>query len=346
MATFSTNQNRNLYVVNAVGDPTAQDAKVGTIQFKSTPEGEIFGVYLGAGGITRTDLIKVKNIRWSKGSTYADLRRGLQKWEVSLNDQLNDGDVIGKQEYILRFTLREYGAMTPESYINKYGYVYATTGMSTSDFYKAMLASLKQAFKNSEIEYFTFKLDNDSTPTKIIIQEVEQPWVLGTRSSDPIYTQIDTAIVTAEDGESSHWGIVKKVASDTFVNDGHKMADLEYFCMGERGDFYRNMRWPYVIHTQYLVDPSKEYNVVDMHHFFQGEGVDNQASEKDITFVVPAEGDTAAAKIVLANSLITAINTATGETTVKALVAPAQRMAARSEKAESTVEEVPANQDE
>ena len=44
--------------------------------------------------------------------------------------------------------------------------------------------------------------------------------------------------------------------------------------------------------------------------------MDNQASEKDITFVVPAEGDTAAAKIVLANSLITAINTATDRKSV------------------------------
>lgn len=346
MAVFSTNQNRNLYVVTAIGDPTAGGAKVGTIQFKATQDGEIYGMYLGAGGLTRTDLIKVKNIRYGKGSTYADLRRGLQKWEVALDSAVNKGDLIPKQEYLIRMTIREYGAMSPESYIQKYGYVLATTGMSTSDFYKKMVESLNTAFKNESIQYFKFSLDNNSTPTKIIIEEVEQPWQLGVKSSDPIYAQIETDMVTTAEGESVQWGKTTKVASTSFIDDGHLIADLEYFCMGERGDVYRNMGWPNVVNTTYLVDPSKEYNVVDIHHFFQGEGVSCQASEKDITFAVPAEGDTAAAKIVLANSLITAINKATRETTIAALTAPSTEYALMtSQETTGEPEETSAKQD-
>jgi hypothetical protein len=74
--------------------------------------------------------------------------------------------------------------------------------------------------------------------------------------------------------------------------------------MGERGDQYRNMGWPNVIPTQYLVDASKEYNVLELHHAFTDQGVNSYRSEKDITIV--AEDAT------VLNALINAINTAAG----------------------------------
>lgn len=311
---FSTNQVRQLYVITAIGDPNAASAKVGTMQFKRDQEGNMFGTYLGAGGITRTDLIKSTNIRYAKASSFKQLRRGLQKWEVSLSPDVNGGDILPKREYLLRITIREFGSMSPESYINKYGSVYGRTGMSTSDFYKQMVASLKNAFSDRDIQYFKFSLDNDAAPTKIIIEEVKQPWVLGTKSSDPIYAQIESDVVVDDEGEHLQWGDTKVVKPTSFVNNGENIADLEYFTMGERGDVYRNVGWPHVIKTQYLVDPSKQYNVIDIHHYFADEGVFCEASEKDMTFVIPAEGDTDAAKIALANQVITAFNAASGIT--------------------------------
>lgn len=314
MATYSTNQVRQLYVITAVGDPKADNAKVGTMQFKKDQDGNVYGIYLGAGGITRTDLIKDSNIRYAKASSFKKLRRGLQKWEVSLNADVNGGDILAKREYLLRVTIREFGAMSPESYITKYGTVYGRTGMSTSDFYKQMLQSLKDAFKAGDVSYFKFSLDNDSAPTKIIIEESEQPWVLGVKSSDPIYAQIDAGMVVDDEGEQLQWGTTRKVAPTSFVNNGHEIADMEYFYMGERGDIYRNVGFPRVIHTQYLVDPSKEYNVIDIHHYYTDEGVFCQASEKDMTFVIPADGDTDEAKIALANQVLTAFNAQAGIT--------------------------------
>ena len=74
--------------------------------------------------------------------------------------------------------------------------------------------------------------------------------------------------------------------------------------MGERGDQYRNMGWPNVIPTKYLVDPSKEYDVLNIHYFYQGDGISVQKSEKDIQIVVPRPGEKDYTNI---NALIAAI---------------------------------------
>lgn len=346
MAMYSTNQVRNLYVVNAVGDPMAENAVVGTMQIKKTDEGEVYGLYKGAGGITRTDLIKVSSIRQAKTNSYDELKRPLQKWEVSLAQDVNGGAPIAKQEYLLRVIIKEYGSMSPESYLTKYGQVYVTPGMAASDFYKKMVQSLNDAFKAYDIQYFKFSLDDNSSATKIIIEEQAQPWVLGLKSSDPIYADFVTDMVTTNDGEHMQWGVTKRVAPTSFVKNGHQIADLEYFCMGERGDVYRMVGFPYVRHTDYLVDPSKEYNVLNLHFYYTDEGVFCQASEKEMQLVFPADGDTPATKIALANSFVTAFNAATGATTANPLTAPAAKEVLKAApKSSKTQETLPASED-
>ncbi len=117
-----------------------------------------------------------------------------------------------------------------------------------------------------------------------------------------------------DNGDERIWGVVKKVASTNSIPDGHKIADLEYFCMGERGDIYRMVGFPYVIHTKYLVDPTIKYNVIDIHYAYIGSNESVQKSEKDITIVVPKVGANNQTSNGLANSIITAINKATGLT--------------------------------
>lgn len=74
--------------------------------------------------------------------------------------------------------------------------------------------------------------------------------------------------------------------------------------MGERGDQYRYMGYPNYIPTKYLVDPEKEYHVLDIHYAYTDEGTHSYRSEKDLS-VVSADAATM-------NSIITAIATATG----------------------------------
>ena len=58
--------------------------------------------------------------------------------------------------------------------------------------------------------------------------------------------------------------------------------------MAERGDMFRNMGWPHNIDVKYMVDPTKEYDVLDIHYAYSGDGVQVHKSEKDITLVTSA----------------------------------------------------------
>lgn len=154
--------------------------------------------------------------------------------------------------------------------------------------------------------------------TGISIEEIEQPWVLGTKSSSPLLFKVATAEVTAS-GLDVLWGVVTKVASTTSVGNGKVTADMEYFYMGERADLYRNVGFPLVVPTAYLVDATKEYNFIDVDYFYAGIGNEVQHSEKQLTLVIPAVGANHAAKIALANTIIEAINTAYGSTLIAVL---------------------------
>lgn len=144
--------------------------------------------------------------------------------------------------------------------------------------------------------------------TGIIIEEAEQDWVLGTmpQAFIPFTPQFLTITV---DGEDRLWGVATVVTPTNTVPDGHLIADLEYFCMGARGDIYRGMGYPNTIKTTYLVDPTQKYDVLDIHYFYTGSNESVQKSEKTITLVAVDYGSHTAM-----NALIDAINTASGLT--------------------------------
>lgn len=149
--------------------------------------------------------------------------------------------------------------------------------------------------------------------TGLIIEELEQPWYLGTMQQERVAFEVQPTTVMVDDFERV-WGEVTELDSTTSVKNGKTVADLEYFCMGERGDQYRMMGWPNVVYTKYLVDPSKEYNVVDIQYAYQGDAEDIQKSPKYITLLIPKVGVNDAAGNALANVIIGAINTAAGTT--------------------------------
>lgn len=147
----------------------------------------------------------------------------------------------------------------------------------------------------------------------LIVEEAPQEWILGTFPQVPVnFTLMPDSIVV--NGDDRIWGLVEKQASTNNIPDGHKIADLEYFCMGERGDVYRMMGFPNVIRTKYLVDPDLKYNTIDIHYAYVGPNEAVQKSEKDITIVVPKVGDSNKVSNRLTNGIITAINSATGLT--------------------------------
>lgn len=340
MATFSTNQVRQLYVatnVETAKHVLASDT-AGTIAVKSdTSKNHLYFEYKGADNLMRSDLIDIKNILYAKATDAADMAYGIKSVTVKLDSNVNGGNPVAGEDYILRIAFRQYAGMSDEDQYFKYGMVHAYAGMQADKFYKVLAQSIAKNFSREAVPLIKVEVHSAATKgedgfddkgymevtpsTKdtgaansadsyynvsdidsIRITEVEQPWRLGVMAQTPVYFTVQPVAVLVE-GNDRIWATVTEGTNGT-IGNGKKIADLEYFCMGERGDVYRGIGWPHNIPTTYLVDPTKTYHVFDVHYAYVGDNEAVQKSEKTIT-VVCSNKDAL-------NSLIDAFNLVSG----------------------------------
>lgn len=323
MAAFSVHQVRQLYVANAYKENLAALKNAGDITVAKTNEGDaIYFQYMGALlDKMRSDLIKIENITNLRATRAEDIATKLKGYTLTLDPNINGGQPVAGQDYLLRLAFREYIGMSEADQYFKYGMVHVFPGLKASDFYKEMALSLAANISKDVTALVDIYLYDGATETKVEegvdpksltgtytalrIAEAVQPWHLGTMPQGviPFSVQPTTVLV---DGDQRIWGKVESYDTKAVLPEGQLIADLEYFCMGERGDQYRNMGWPNVIPTKYLVDPSKMYDVINIHYFYQGDGISVQKSEKDIQIVVPRPGEKDYSNI---NAVIAAIKT-------------------------------------
>ena len=320
MATFSVNQVRQLYVATAFKTPhvLASDA-AGSIAVKNdTAKSHLYFEYKGADNLMRSDLIDTKNILYAKATDATAMAHNLKSVTVALDSNVNGGAPVAGQDYILRIAFKQYVGMSDEDQYFKYGMVHAYAGMDASEFYKVLAVSLAKNFSREvvpliKIEIKTASATTEVTPTTkvadltgtytgVVITEVEQPWRLGVMAQTPVYFTVQSVPVTVN-GDERHWATLTESTSGS-IGNGKTIADLEYFCMGERGDMYRQVGWPHNIPTTYLVDPAKAYCVFDIHYAYVGSNESVQKSEKTITIVCADKAEL--------NKVIAAFNTATG----------------------------------
>lgn len=308
MAAFSVHQVRQLYVANAYKNNLNALKDAGDITVvKKDADDSIYFQYKGALlDNMRSDLIKVDNITNLTATKAEDLAIKLKGYSLVLDPKVNGGQPVAGQEYILRLAFREFIGMSEADQYFKYGMVHAYSGLSASDFYKEMALSVAKNLSKditalvdvylydgsveTKVEASTKKESLTGTYTAIRFAEAVQPWHLGTMPQAVIPFEVQPVDVLV-DGDHRIWGKVESYDTKASLPEGQLIADLEYFCMGERGDQYRNMGWPNVIPTKYLVDPSKKYDIINIHYFYQGDGISVQKSEKDIQIVVPRPGE-------------------------------------------------------
>ena len=298
MAVFSVNQVRHLYVANSIGSTAAK----GGIEKVEIGDHFCFK-YNGADGLVRTDLIDRNNLLSVKyvPATEISMKHEALAYDVTILEN----PIVG-QDYILKIYLRNGMGISPDNEYYKNAAVHATTSKTPtkSAFYVQLVKSLVMNFKREASPILNFYLLKGSTQVPVFIDgeektfnvddtgytgvrliEARQDWALGTMSETFVDFEVKCSTITVDSDEVS-WGDVSKVShSNVFWNNGRKIADLEYFCMGDRGDHYRNMGWPNVIRTEYMVDPTKEYNVLDIHYAYVGANESVQKSEKTLTVV-------------------------------------------------------------
>ena len=332
---FSTNQTRQLYVAKVLPTDATPVTNAGDIKVKAdTVKSHLYFEYMGAGGQTRSDLLNIKSISYAKATDAEKLRRPLSKVKIILDPTVNSGNPVAGQDYILKIAFRNYLSLSEEDQSTKFGMVHAVTGMNTSSFYKELILSLVNNFTPEESTFLKFYIETGGTSataagtlaevtkatkpstltgnyTGIVIEEKEQEWILGTYSQRPVNFKVLLGTITS-DGDERTWNVVNKIPSTSFIKNGKTIADMEYFYMGERGDIYRNIGFPNVIPTKYLVDPTVEYNTLDIHFSHQDGGEGVQKSEKDITIVVPKVGASNSVSNKLINDIIAKINSVSG----------------------------------
>lgn len=285
MAVFSTNQNRQLYV--AVASVTQEPATLGDLKISSTDDNKIFFKYLGKGGLLRSDLIDKDSITYARVTKKEELQRKLKQAVISVDAKsLDEGNLIAGQDYIVRIYIHNYLAPGDAHTAIKYGAVHATAGMTPAQFYTKLADSLTKNFSREVTPLLTFTADTNG----VTVKEVVQPWVLGTMAQEVVNFEVVPATILVS-GEEVSWaavnpeGTVDITNNGPVVGNGKKIADLEYFCMGERGDQYRKVAGINALPVEYMVDPTKEYDVLDIHYSFSDTGVNVQKSEKHITIV-------------------------------------------------------------
>ena len=325
MANFSTNQSRHLYVISGYNSSVTDASAVGTIGAVTAIDDlrgkEVMFKYKGVESVLPSDFIQIQNIGYAKAIPASDMITVMKKIEVTLDSTVNSGAPVSGQDYVLSINFKNFFSSGDASQYFKDAAVHATASMSASDFYKAMVNSLNAAFSRepgatkTSNPYLTFSVDNTTTATKIIIEEKPQEWALGTKKARRIMFDIFCSTIYTG-GDDVVWGTVtdatptkaNAVVGTNAVGNGQQIADLEWFCMGERGDQYRGVGWPNVISTKYLVDSTQQYHVFELHFAFTDTGVNSYRTEKEITIVAPATAD---GKTAL-NGFIGAFNTATG----------------------------------
>ena len=342
---YSVNQVRQLYVAKALKTtPVLASDAAGSIAVKNdTAKNHLYFEYKGADNLMRSDLIDIKNILYAKATDADDMAHKLKAVTVTLDSEVNAGAPVAGQDYILRIVFKQYVGMSDEDQYFKYGMVHAYAGMDADEFYKVLALSIAKNFSREVVPLIKVEVHSAGTTSKggfdsagymvvtpttkdngksdttnpyyatdtlvtdidsIRITEVEQPWRLGVMAQTPVYFTVQPVAVMVNSDERI-WATVTEGTNGT-IGNGKEIADLEYFCMGERGDMYRGIGFPNNIVTTYLVDPTKTYYTFDIHYAYVGNNESVQKSEKDITIVCSDKTEF--------NKIVTAFNTATGLT--------------------------------
>ena len=338
MATFSTNQVKQLYVAKAVD---ASLDTIGDIKFFAAGDNQIAAKYVGNDGKVRTDIIDLATLKGKavKASSMA---------EYLENAFIASTSAVAGQDYILKVTLSEFGGMTPEDK----GFILADYTAKTGDAAKDVLAGLAVALANNAakaaynkvINVYVTTAANASTSltlnsnlwaveagadvatvvaygslTAIIVEAAEQPWSLGKNDGARVGIQISSDKILSSGVETSWATVTYNTARPSAqIKNSKKIADLEYFAFGERGDIYRGINWPNNFEFKGLVDPDAAYgyHAIELTFAYQGDAEDIQKSPKEMVIVAPAEGDTTYTVI---NAIAADINSAAGSTVVATL---------------------------
>lgn len=303
MGAYSTNQNRQFYVANTYS-ATPATGTAGVIGLKKTADYIRFP-YVGgdANNVMSSDAIPLKNITYAKLTKATAMVRKLKCATVTISAN----DIIAGETYFVGIKVKNFlmndetskylfsGYAVAASSSTKKGTILGNIALNLFDnlstdannFFKVFLGSTEVTDAN----YDTIKAAcdaNSATYANLAIHEIKQPFRLGACTSDPV----DFEVYTKPAGDlliNNDWATIVYTDQSITVPNSEKVADMEYFYNGERGDMLKMTGFPNNIDVKYIADPKNTagYDLLDIHYFWQGDGTAIVKSEKSITVAMP-----------------------------------------------------------
>lgn len=297
---YTINQVRHFYVANSVKDSITagprkhldeDTAVIGDLQPQINKEKDhVYFEYMGPGGVTRSDLIKLSKISYIKVTDKVELRNPLKVFEV-------EGDAKIMNVVSLKLRIKQFLSLGEEdvyTFVQTYVPKDKVNGDNLSDVLKEIAFNLAKGLAVSAPGMFKVLLDStevtrktklsdlSGTYAKLIVEELPQKYNRLQAAPRGINFEL---IASMADKGTTELKVTKLPEDRTtkFVPNGMKIADMERFYHGARGDYYRMNGFPNVINTEYVSDPSQEYYTLDIHYAHADEGISTYHSEKDIT---------------------------------------------------------------
>lgn len=289
MSLPSINQVRHLFVAKTLVTNTAP-AAVGDLKVCGTAGKLLFVQHFGHGGLTASDKIDVDKIAYARLTPAANLKTALNQHVITVTE------AEAGQVYKIKLQFSHYIGLGEQDITYRIG-IYKAKKNDTAALIAAGLAKslqdalgLDAAANAASVDHYKERLCTVTVSgAAITVKEVEQPWELGRFpvAYIPIRVFLEN-IYTDDEYATNEWATVVSSAMSPLDDGIKKEADLEYFCMGARGDEYRGMGFPRNIVTKYIIDPSAatRYDILDIHYFYQGSNEAVQKSEKDLTILV------------------------------------------------------------
>ena len=273
MTNFSTNQVMQFYVADGKATASADITGRG---FSMVIDGK------------RTDVIE--NVLWATRTAAAKLDVPSAKVTIDVNSKafINADDVlngaIGGENYIVRVSYPDLFGAGIESWTTK---TVVAQAVADDDSTK-IIEELKKQLTAVLPDFFV--VAGDLNNITIHVAPDTTTYERGVRPiSVPQFT-VSTNEIT-KDGVGIDWAVVTTDKVLAVVNGSYKLADMEYFALGERGDEYRMMGWPNTVKTEYKITPSDdaEYDVLVVHYAYKGDNANSHYSEKDLIVAGTAE---------------------------------------------------------
>lgn len=291
MAIFTTNSVRHFYVLKTKQNSIEDLTNAGDYLVSTTQDGKKYFQYVGEGGLIYSDLIDPKTITHVKYT--AGEGTPTSKITVTLPAKAS---IMAGQDYVIRIKVLSHYSPAQEAAMFQFGVVHANNDMvkTPKKFWEALAKSLNANLNKGEEKLFDITVPEAGTSLEI--KEIAQTknYKRGSISVKPVnfevYTSESTLYFEDTEGgdgyyETMLWGETKREDS-TPIPNAYKIADMEHFYHGERGDVYRDSVSKTGLDTKYMInDFSVNYNTLDIHFAFVDTGTESYRSEKDIILV-------------------------------------------------------------